>query len=152
MKNIVLKILGLAIAIAALAGCSKKGPETVDVSGQWHLVSSDKIDIEEADIDVYISFSAGRFELYQKISGGRYRYFSGNYSVDGSSLSGTYSDGTAWGGQYTVAVSGGTLVMTATNASAEVCTYESTQIPQDIISDSVLFRSSGDDSVTYPWL
>lgn len=153
MRNIALKILGIAIAFLALAACKKDESAAVDVSGQWHLVSSDRIDIEASGIDVYISFTAsGRFELYQKIGDGRYRYFSGTYTMDGSRLAGTYSDATAWGSTYTVSVSDGTLVMTAENSSAEVCTYASEQIPQDVISDSILFRSSDSGPETDPWL
>ena len=154
MKNIALKILGLALAVTAVAACKKdETPSDADISGQWHLVSSDKIDIESEGIDVYIDFrAAGDFELYQKIGEGRYRLKYGRYAVTGTQVSGTYSGDIPWGSSYEAAVDGNTLILTAANASGEVCTYEKETIPAEVISGAVEFRSSGEGVSAGGWL
>ena len=70
MKRLAFIVLMAAAALAALSGCKKDDPAApgIDVSGEWHLQSSDKIDISAEGIDVYVSFlSSGSFEIYQKI-------------------------------------------------------------------------------------
>ena len=154
MKNFLVKILGLALAVTAVAACKKdETPSNADISGQWHLVSSDKIDIESEGIDVYIDFrAAGDFELYQKIGEGRCRLKYGRYTVTGTQVSGTYNGDIPWGSSYEAAVDGNTLTLTAVNASGEVCTYEKGTIPAEVISDAVEFRSSGEDASAEGWL
>lgn len=154
MKKTALKILCMALVVLAAAACKKdETPSDLDISGQWHLVSSDKIDIEAEGIDVYIDFrTGGDFDLYQKIGEGRYRLKYGSYTVTGTQVSGTYSGEIPWGSQYEAAVNGNTLVLTATNASGEVCTYEKESIPASVTSDAVELRSSGDSVSKEGWL
>lgn len=156
MEKIV-RIISLAIVLLAFLACKKDEDVNIDITGEWHLESSDKIDIEENGIDVYISFLGnGRFEMYQKISAGRYRYYGGNYTVTGNSVDGTYSDGTPWGGSYVVSFDGDLMVMTSITVSSgeetEVCTYSRSDIPDEVISGSVEFRSAGNGDDSGRWL
>lgn len=143
-----------AAALAALSGCKKDDPAApgIDVSGEWHLQSSDKIDISAEGIDVYVSFlSSGSFEIYQKISDGRYRHYTGTYSATGDHISGTYSNGSAWGSGYTAVVSGETLTLTSDNASKEVTVYAKEEIPAEV-KDGAVEVKSAETARTSPWL
>ena len=141
------RILYMLAAISLLAGissCSGKNDTGADISGQWHLVETGNlIGGQELDIDVYASFTAGTFTLYQKVGSGlgRYWYYDGVYSVSGDNvLTGRYSDGTRLGGTrglgYSVSVSGSSLTLTALS-SGEVSVYERAEIPADVIDEAV---------------
>lgn len=154
MKRLAFIVLMAAAALAALSGCKKDDPTApgIDVSGEWHLQSSDKIDISAEGIDVYVSFlSSGSFEIYQKISDGRYRHYTGTYSATGDHISGTYSDGSAWGSGYTAVVSGETLTLTSDNASKEVTVYAKEEIPAEVKNGAVEVKSA-ETARTSPWL
>ena len=154
MKRLAFIVLMAAAALAALSGCKKDDPAApgIDVSGEWHLQSSDKIDISAEEIDVYVSFlSSGSFEIYQKIYDGRYRHYTGTYSATGDHISGTYSDGSAWGSGYTAVVSGETLTLTSDNASKEVTVYAKEEIPAEV-KDGAVEVKSAETARTSPWL
>ena len=145
MKRLAFIVLMAAAALAALSGCKKDDPTApgIDVSGEWHLQSSDKIDISAEEIDVYVSFlSSGSFEIYQKISDGRYRHYTGTYSA---------TDGSAWGSGYTAVVSGETLTLTSDNASKEVTVYAKEEIPAEV-KDGAVEVKSAETARTSPWL
>ena len=79
-------------------GC-KKDEKTVDykglLPGEWHCTAV------EFGADVYASFEEdGDFDLYQMLGEGRYRHYTGSWSIKGDILSGTYSDGAVWGSSY----------------------------------------------------
>ena len=134
------RIYFIAFALVALAmsGC-KKEPQPTPVTdvkamvvGEWHCAP------EAYDIDVYVSFDAlGTFDHYQRIEEGRYRHYNGTWSVEGNLLSGVYSDGEAWGSSYNVSFEGDTIVLTATNASAETMTYTKESIPDEVKSSAI---------------
>ena len=86
------------------------------------------------------------------IGEGRYRLKYGRYAVTGTQVSGTYSGDIPWGSSYEAAVDGNTLILTAANASGEVCTYEKETIPAEVISGAVEFRSSGEGASAGGWL
>lgn len=104
--------------LVLLAGCRKNGPvepmSSVDVTGTWELSSvSTRATVGGEQVSVYLVFDAsGSFEIYQKIGAGRYTRFSGKYSLNKEEklLSGTYSDGAAWG-PYEAALEGTTLTL-----------------------------------------
>ena len=57
--------------LAGISACSGKNDTGADISGQWHLVETGNlIGGQELDIDVYASFTAGTFTLYQKVGTG----------------------------------------------------------------------------------
>lgn len=125
----------MAFLLSGLVSCNPSSD--VDLTGEWHMVSSGETDMEA--VDVYISFGNGDFSLYQKKGDGRYRYYDGSYIVNGSHVSGTYSDGTEWGSSYDVRFEDGgdVLVMTASNGSSEVSVYNRAAIPDDVRSEAV---------------
>lgn len=89
------------------------------IAGDWNLtrISTKTATLGDQTIDVYLRLSSGNtFELYQMLGDGRYRYVSGSWSLSGTTLSGTYTDGTAWGSSYGVELSSDGNTMTLTGS------------------------------------
>lgn len=127
------KILFILTALTMLIAVScKKEEKKIDykakLTGEWHYVP------EDFEADIYAVFEAdGGFELYQKIGGGRHKHYSGTWSSEESTLSGTYSDGSAWGSTYRMEFSDdNTMVLTALNGSEDVRTYVREDVPADV--------------------
>lgn len=126
MKKFLPAILAFVLC---LAGCGEKNPVvSIDISGIWKITDITPVSkaaaIGDATVDVYIEFrSDSSFLLYQLLGAGSYRTFSGNWSLDGSTLSGTYSDGSPWGSTYEVSVNGDVLTM---QSAGEIYTYTRT--------------------------
>lgn len=155
MRKIIIRMFAAAVVLAALLSCKKDEARPMDISGEWHLVSSDKVDKEEYGIDVYVVFNPnGRFELYQKISEGRYRYFSGTYALSGSHLTGSYSSGSPLASEYEASLeNGGAELVLAASSGAETCRYVREAVPDEVFTGAVEFRSSGAvTSQVTPWL
>lgn len=133
------RIYFLITALCALAfvGCGKeKDTPKVDnaakVVGEWHCAP------EGMDVDVYVAFdAAGTFDEYQRLGEGRYRHYAGTWSVNKSTLSGVYADGTEWGSSYTLSFDGETMTLTANNDSAEAIVYTKTTIPADVKDEAI---------------
>ena len=85
--------------------------------------------------------------MYQKVETPAFVMFSGNYSVSGSVISGTYSDGLPWSTSYSFSLSedNSVLTMTSQTQNAEVSVYERAEIPAEVF-DSPLLKS-GEESV-----
>ena len=134
-------IVSAMAAFCLLALSCRKYESGVDISGEWHLVSTGELSMES--IDVYVSFGKGTFVLYQKLGEGRYYVYSGTYSLSGSLLSGSYSDGTSWGSDYDIALDPGgeLLTMTARNGSGEVSTYERKAVPEEVLDNTLTVKS-----------
>ncbi len=135
MKN--LKIWSLiALFAMVLAGCSDDntddGPANqVDIYGKWHLVEF----CESAPVfDVYVEFTkSGKFNLYQQVWKFTYEHFTGNYTVDGNVVNGTYSDGSQWLASYKASVVDNVLILTNKD---EVAKYEACKIPSEVITEA----------------
>ena len=139
MMKTLLRVLAVcAVAVLLAASCGKK--DKLSVVGCWQLESLEtRAAVGDVEVDIYVSFASDRsFELYQMIGEGRYRRFTGTYTLTGTVIDGTYSDGSKWGSAYDVSVEGKTLTLTSRPSDAssgiEVSTY--LQIP--VIPDSVL--------------
>lgn len=138
MKNIKTILFSLA-AMFALAGCGETTKtETPDVSGgsivgEWHLVSWSSLDAA----DIYLSFdNDGSFDIYQRLYKPTYSHYEGTYRISGDTLSGTYSDGTAWSNaSYVIGFSdnGNRLTLTGTTAG-DTAVYAKEPIPSYILS------------------
>lgn len=139
MKRILYMLAALALLMTT--GCKKEG-KPVDykglLPGEWHCAAV------ESGADVYVSFEKdGDFDLYQMLGEGRYRHYTGSWSIEGNILSGTYSDGTAWGSSYKMSFSGkDSMVLTAQNGSEEVVTYSRESIPSEVKEDCIDVKSS----------
>lgn len=134
------------ISIAAVSSsCNKEDGNGASIlAGEWKLTeiggvqASDLAKDEIGGLDLYLSFdAAGNFETFQRLGGSqRYVRYSGTYSVSGSTATGLYSDGTAWGADYGVSLEGDgtTLVM---SANGEDCRYTKTSIPEEVRNTAV---------------
>ena len=134
LKNIVLAFAVLAAAVS----CGKKGEKALDITGEWNLtrVETKATTIGDQTVDVYVSFASDKsFEIYQMLGTGRYRKFSGTWTLTEKTLDGKYSDGTLWGSSYEVEISED--VMTLSSASGEVSTYKKSSIPDSIKNEAI---------------
>lgn len=168
MKKITNIIVAL-LALLSFVGCVEKGVELSPTHklllGSWHMVewAGSAAEAEAAQIaesgleedflsylDVWISFYAnGTFDIYQK--GMPYIYytkFSGSCVVRGEVLNGTYSDGKAFGSQYTILLSddGKVLTMTKVDMADDVAVYERVEaIPSEVIGGVQTFTTRGEE-------
>ena len=139
MKRILYMLAALALLMTT--GC-KKEEKPVDykglLPGEWHCAAV------ELGADVYVSFEKdGDFDLYQMLGEGRYRHYTGSWSIEGDVLSGTYADGSAWGSSYKMSFSGkDSMTLTAQNGSEEVVTYSREPIPSEVKDGCIDVRSS----------
>ena len=147
----------MLLMILALAACSKSG-KGAEIEGEWKLESYYGADAGSAAVsaEVYISFSGGQFELFQKLGGGHFDRYSGTYSYDGEELVGTYSTGQDWTSGYLVSFSddGRMRMSQYVNDEEYACVYARTSIPASVRKDASDFgkvRSSG-VAETAPWL
>lgn len=142
------KILYIAVALLTFCACGKDNGDggggnnsktDLNITGDWRLSKIEtKASIGGAEVDVYLRFTSDKkFEMYQMIGTGRYRAYSGTWTLTGSVLSGTYSDGKKWGASYDVAVSGSTLTLTSKTSNPEKDTYTKSSIPASVINDAI---------------
>lgn len=115
------------------------GEELPEINGEWMLVSFGES--EPGDINVYVSFDNGTFELYQNLGSGKYYLYTGNYTLDNTVLRGQYRDGTSWGSDYDVDVESDSLVLTARNGSGEVSVYTRKDIPEEVTGSATMKSS-----------
>ena len=137
------KSIYILIALLLVAtGCKKDKP--VDharlIIGEWHCTP------ETFEADVYLALdNDGTFDLYQQIGEGRHRHYSGEWELDGTTLSGTYSSGDDWGSGYQVSFSGdNTMSLKTLNGSEEVMKYSRKAIPSEVIKGSIEVKSTVD--------
>lgn len=131
----------LALLCFVTAGCPEKPEEkTIDIKGEWQLSQiTTKASIGGQTVNVYIAFlEGGNFELYQQLGEGRYRHYTGSWTLNENTLSGTYSGGAAWATSYTVEIDDAAtqLVLTAADGS-EVHTYRKQAIPADVTANAL---------------
>lgn len=153
MRNAIF-ILASVMLIAAVS--CKKDENPVDykakLPGEWHYVS------EDLDVDIYASFDEnGDFHLYQQLGEGRHRHYSGSWTVNGNTLSGTYEGGEPWGSSYSMSFSDDdTMTLTALNGSDESNTYVRDDIPSEVKDQSIDVKSSSlrmlNSQPQYRWL
>lgn len=153
------------VCVALLSSCGKE--PTADsglkgLEGEWKLESFADVPAADEEMDVYVKFEKGRFELFQKLGGGHYSKYDGTYSVSGSVLSGKYSDGVAFGSTYRVEIEGDAMTMhsqTSTASAAEVCVYVRSSIPDSVRKDAADYSGTKssealDDAANlpkFPW-
>ena len=151
MKKI-LFILAALMVISA-TGC-KKDEKLIDckatLPGEWHCTP------EGIDADIYAAFDeSGSFDLYQRLGEGRYRHYTGTWKCEGNTLSGIYSDGSAWGSSYTVTFTDlDNMTLTALNGSEEVMAYAREPVPSEVKEDCIEAKSEGmlNSHPQYRWL
>lgn len=138
MKKAFNIIIGLAALVMAVASCQKEEPEyshDPTLVGEWHLVSAEaEGESIMTDIDVYLSINEeGLFELYQ-MSGTqslRYELYKGKCKTANGIVTGTYSNGKAWGAKYYYTKTADGLRLQTTN-KIEQQVYVNCQIPASV--------------------
>lgn len=145
MKKYICSLFAAAFVLL-LSGCSKDDTPVVDegVVGEWHLTSWTGTAPAE-DFDVYIEFRAdGGFDLYQKVETSVFVKYSGSFTAENGSISGSYSDGEPWGTGYAYEVSADGKTLTMTAGADEVSVYSKTDIPEEVraASDALTKASS----------
>ena len=138
-----LKLLSFAALLLLLAGC-RKDEKPIDIVGEWRLSDiQTKVVLGSEEVDVYLSFTeTNLFLLYQAVGPGRYRRYSGYWTLEGDMLSGTYTDGKPWGASYRVSRDGDALILSALDLSGEELerdTYVRSAIPADIVAGAVSY-------------
>lgn len=101
----------------------------VDVSfiGDWHLTSFCGSAIEA---DIYLSLKDDdSFKLYQRSFDYPLTVYEGTYNFDGTTISGTYSDGVAWAASYSIAMNGDNKMIWTNTSTSEVSIYERCELP-----------------------
>ena len=135
MKSRVLILAAILLfALVSFSSC-KKDEKTLDVKGEWELtevkMATKSALVGAETVTVYVKFSEdGTFAMYQMVGAGRFVSFSGSWKLAGSTLSGTYADGTSWASSYEVSVDNSTLTMT-TEDGLDVFVYKACTIPYD---------------------
>lgn len=131
--NLLYIIIAALLAVLAFSSCTKEDSKSTIIDGEWHMVVA-----KDATEDVYLSFNDGLFVIYQKTGDLERHYtFDGTYTVTKGILSGIYSDGTPFGSEYEVKVSGDKLTLKALNGSVETVTYKKETIPAEVKANAV---------------
>jgi hypothetical protein len=107
------KIFVALLAICAVVACKpdnnsgsgNSGDSTWSSNGspigEWVLTQWN--DSKELPFGVYLRLNEDNtFDLYQHTYSVLWVHYSGTFSISGTTLSGTYSDGVQWGGEYTI--------------------------------------------------
>lgn len=120
-------IIGTALL---LSGCGNgKESKSIDITGTWELVNIEitkSAQLGEETIEVEITFNADNtFSLSQILGEGRAQEFTGTWALAGTTLSGKYSNGKAWGSTYEISVKESTLTMVP-ESGAEAYIYRKT--------------------------
>ena len=135
MKSRVLILAAILLsALVSFSSC-KKEDKTLDVKGEWELtevkMATKSALVGAETVTVYLNLAEdGSFAMYQMVGDGRFVAFSGSWKLAGSTLSGTYADGTSWASSYEVSVDKSTLTMT-TEDGLDVFVYKACTIPYD---------------------
>lgn len=108
--------------------------------GDWHLC---RYCDSEPEVELYIHFGSDySFTIYQRTSMAGYQIFTGKYYVEGSKVSGCYSDGVEWADSYIISVdSDANLVLQSVNGG-DIAVYESANLPQINASSTASSRGN----------
>lgn len=142
-----LKIFSLAmLLVVALVGCDKNndgpagGGDNGLLAGEWKLAMWNEA---EPEFNVYIDFNSdGTFEMYQQVWSFDYECFTGNYTITGDIVTGTYADGSNWLCGYKFEKSGDTLTLYSQEDQSVTSLYEKCEIPAEIKAEATATRSS----------
>ena len=133
-SRVLILVAALLSALVSFSSC-KKEEKTLDVKGEGELtevkMATKSALVGAETVTVYLNLAEdGSFAMYQMVGDGRFVAFSGSWKLAGSTLSGTYADGTGWASSYEVSVEKSTLTMT-TEDGLDVFVYKACTIPYD---------------------
>lgn len=147
-----------ALVLGLFVSCEKAPSLSEGIVAEWQL--TEMTDYEASALpSIYIEFTADlNFVIYQKVGEvARYRKYDGTYAIDGSTISGKYSDGEDWGSSYRAAfeADGDVLVMTAFTTEkdgsvteGEVLKYVKASLSQEE-KDAADVMTKSEDSVRF---
>ena len=146
------KIFVAIMALCAFAACEpnnnggNNGGGTTDNGwsdsgspvGEWVL--SEWNGSKELPMGVYLRLNENNtFDLYQHTSNVLWVHYSGTFSLNGSTLTGKYADGTDWAEyniKYNNTDSPKQIQLTRTSDAEDVAVYSATEIPAEVIDQS----------------
>lgn len=136
MKARIIILTILSVLLFSGCGNGSKESKPVTVTGQWELtdiVATKSVQIGSEKIEIFIDFKEDKtFSLWQKLGEGRHRKYTGTWELTGTTLTGKYSDGKAWGASYEVSIEAGNLYMAETKQNLETYVYKPTTIPSSL--------------------
>lgn len=140
------KILYIIASVLLLASCEEEKTMAEKLVGDWHCTST------AIDAEIYATFNAeNTFVLYQQIGEGAFRVYNGTYELkaEGSqhTLVGAYNDGTPWGAEYVLNMSGADAMTLTAADITETYTRVPTGIPAEVTASAVVVVKSADTSV-----
>ena len=104
--------------------------DTSALAGTWHLTQWRGT---EPSFDVYISITDdGIVTLWQRLESREWELYYSTVGYDNNTISGQYSDGTAWSAAYSVAIDGDTMTWTDTTDASDVSVYSRCELPEGI--------------------
>lgn len=160
MKRLLNILISAAMMIGLAASCEKSPKVEEGIIAEWQLTEMTGYTSSTVP-SVYIDFKADKsFEIYQKVGDiPRYRKYRGTYEVAGTTLSGEYSDGKAWGSTYRASfeAEGEILVLTALEvdksgavlSDGEVSKYTKASLAQKEKDAADVVTKSTDSSVYF---
>ncbi len=107
------------------------------IIGEWELTSFDGS--SEAKPRIYLDLNEdGTFDMYQQAYSVVWLHYTGIFQYDGTTLSGTYSDGEAWSSEYTAtfAAEPKRMRLISKKSSADISIYIENEIPATIVDEA----------------
>ena len=106
--------------------------------GEWKLTEWNNS--KDLPFGVYLCLNEDNtFDIYQHTYTVLWVHYHGTYSLEGSVLTGTYSDGKSWH-EYTIQYSEEPklirLTRTDTSGTSDVCVYAATEVPNEVKEDA----------------
>lgn len=153
ISKIFVAILALCAFIACEPNNNNNGGGGVDdiwgdtgsPVGEWTLTEWNSS--RDLPFGVYISLNEDNtFDLYQHTSDVLWVHYTGTYTLNGSTLSGVYSDGVSWATDYTIKYNKvADPKQISLTSTGNVGIYTATTIPDTVIdqaTEAVVVRSS----------
>ena len=101
--------------------------DTSDIAGTWHLSQWRGT---EPSFDIYLDITEdGIVTLWQRLESREWECFYSSANIDNGIITGTYTDGTAWGASYNVSIAGDTMTWIDTNDDADISVYTRCELP-----------------------
>jgi hypothetical protein len=142
------KIFVAILALCAFAACEPDNnggnnggtengwSDSGSIIGEWALTEWNSS--QELPFGVYMRFNEGNtFDLYQHVSNVLWVHYTGTYSLNGTTLSGVYSDGEAWANDYTIKYNNNAEPKQISLTNSDIVSiYTATTIPEMVIDQA----------------
>lgn len=105
-------------------------PTLESISGTWHLTEWRGV---TPSFDVYMSITNDyKVTLWQRIESRQWDIFYSDVCYDNGTISGVYTDGTAWRAAYDVVIDGSTMTWIDTEDVTDVSVYKRCELPNEV--------------------